>query len=144
MSLPKLWQIYQLLGDDRPVQVVSLPTPDNQVFVRMIPGDPTSAKWVEAKILQPPKLDEYLRLPLYVQLAKVSGTGGFPRDMLRREHAWPADSNLSIEDWSRASGPDEITIYRVTRKAREPWRVPRWLSYGWHIEHQGTFEVTYQ
>jgi hypothetical protein len=138
MSLPKLWQIYQLFGDDRPVQAVSLPTPAGEVFVRMSPGDPTSAKWVAEKRLQLPKLDEYLRLPLHVQLAKVSGTGNFPRDMLRREHAWPVDPDLDLADVSIAM------IYRLTRNPREPWRIPRWLSYGWHLEHQATFEVTYQ
>jgi hypothetical protein len=131
----KLWQIYLL--NKRPVQVVSHPTPSNEIFVRMIPGDSTSARWVKLRDLDPPDLSEYLKLPLHTQVAKVSGTGNFPMDMLRAERAWPCDPDIDLEN---ANG---IRIFRLTRKPREPWRVPRWQSYGWTVEHEGSFEVTY-
>jgi hypothetical protein len=135
----KPWQIW--LWNKRPVQVVSHPTPHRMIIVRMIPGDPTTLREVKCNELEIPPIEEadLIERPwkMRVQYAKVSGTGHFPTDMLRKERAFPVDFNLDLQDTK-----DELMIFRLTKNPREPWNNSRWQSFGWRIEHFGTYEVS--
>lgn len=76
-SDPRPFEVWVLLPERRPVEVVSLPTPDGRVFVRLELGDATSATWVSRSSLEEIALegsalearDRFLEMDRRVELA---------------------------------------------------------------------------
>ena len=117
---------------------------DEEINVRMIPGDPCSMKTVSTADLvrhvEPPK-------SLWVQFGEVRGSGQFPWDMLRYDRCWPVNFDLSFDDHGRCSiemkshldleddGRNRLFIARVadTKKAASTWTYGRWGSFLWSV-----------
>jgi hypothetical protein len=130
----------QILTSLRPriVEVVSYPTPNETIMVRMVPGEPTTVKKVYVAELTPCK-----RKYRYVYLARVIGFT-FPEDMVFYDNAALYDHRLpecgeenpilGYADGLRV--PDEgLIVYKLSSAKRvKPWTYGRWQSYSCWIE----------
>ena len=79
---------------------------------------------------------------LYVFNFAVRGSGQFPYDMLRYDHAWPAweeESGYLAQDW--AADAREVCLRMASSHDKGP-NVDRWRSFGWAVTYiarvQGT------
>lgn len=66
----------------------------------------------------------------------VEGSGPFPLDMLRYDHAWPKTEG---RDSSRLATPENLEEYRTPRRvtlctaSETAPNVRRWDSFGWRV-----------
>lgn len=121
-------------------EVLSLPTPDNTLMVRMVPGDETTLREVPIAQLAP-----VINRPRYVHYATVRGGRRFPVDMLRYENAAPA--NFTIEsngvfDVAVPTVPDDrLIVAYASDEAQPQWTSARWRSFGWAIKHVHSMKI---
>jgi len=74
----KPWNWATIVGQTDPVEIVSYPDEDDRVFVRMVVGDPTSAKWVPLSSIAAfsPDRHEWRADPVYA--AQYAHAAGYP------------------------------------------------------------------
>jgi hypothetical protein len=119
----------------RTVEVLSYPTPDDTIMVRMVPGDPTTLREVKVDDLEPRARQRYCRI------ARVRCRFDFPEDMLRYDDAALCDPDQS-EDF-RTDAP--VLIYRLTDYKRGTcWTEGRWASFSASIEQVATCDLRAQ
>lgn len=58
----------------------------------------------------------------------VEGRGEFPMDMLRREHAWPTDTESALT--IPAEGKRRVSVTAQMMRYVTP---ARWASFGWNV-----------
>lgn len=122
-------------------QVISRPTSEETIMVRMVPGDATTMKEIEMSKLSPPNGP----VGKYIHYAEVFGSFGFPVDMLRYDHAAPVNFTLVEGELGRIeavpNGGDgapyegKLVIAKLSsKKNHNPWTEARWASFGWQIK----------
>lgn len=123
---------YSIIG-----QVLSLPTPDSTVMVRMVPDRPGTLAEVPLARVQTIAGSRYDR----VSYATVSGMGQFPEDMLRYDRAVPVNFKVeSTEHGPRAvidrlHGSSEFIVAKVMeRGSRIDFTDARWSSFLWNVK----------
>lgn len=64
----------------------------------------------------------------------VTGSGAFPMDMLRRDQAWPSETDdaLRIEHAARTTFATPPVSVRLIGLGLTP---ERWQSFGWNVSH---------
>ena len=122
-------------------QVVSLPTPEKTIMVRMVPGNPTSMKELPVERIVESRITKKYK---YVQYAQVGGNGSFPVDMLRYDFATPVNFTLAEDETGHVfaelddDSGDALIIARCTHLKSGgqggPWTAGRWNSFGWSVQ----------
>jgi len=76
----------------------------------------------------------------YLQVAKVTGVGIFPLDMLRRDCCYPRGSDdvseLHRSVVERAPNLISVTVSRTVQYANDEWNARRWASFGWRLREE--------
>lgn len=110
----------------RLVEVISRPTPDNTIMVRMVPGEPTTMLEVKLGELHSRAQNRYLHI------ARVTTGFVFPEDMLRYDNAALYDHTLP-EDGGDDRGlpvpPEGLLVYTDSANRKNPWTLDRWNSF---------------
>ena len=81
---------------------------------------------------------------LYQRTFAVRGSGPFPFDMLRYDHAWPADEQASIIIDADSISSKRVVRLRMATPTDHGPTARRWLSFGWTVCESLTshFETT--
>lgn len=119
----------------RVVEVISMPYFDfdrgHLIQVRMVPGEPTTATAVRTSDLKP-----YDRTARYCHIAEVT-PGSMPiDDMLRYDCAATYDYQTAVGEMV-----GKVVVYAVSERARPPWTMARWESFGCTVRHVLTREL---
>lgn len=127
------WAIVEVQLDGRSVfgELVSFPTHDRTIMVRLIPGDPNSLTEVPLSTI----LRTSARMK-WVHYAEVSGNFGFPSDMLRYDNCHPVNFTIGLDDAPILSDgwpPGSALMVAATgsTRSRSPFTLARWQSFSW-------------
>jgi hypothetical protein len=135
----KPWQLVYVDKDDQERafigETVSMPTLDDTIMVRTVPGHPGTAIEV--------RLDQVELVPAgswWVHYACIEGKRKhFPADMLRSDQCIPVSF---IVEWDEARGAhaakteqptDMLVVAQVNQRRYGQWTPGRWRSFNWGI-----------
>jgi hypothetical protein len=125
-------------------QIISRPTPEGTVMVRMVPDDPaTMMEWPITNIAQ---TDLKWR---WVSYAEVHGKSYFPVDMLRYDFCTPVNfrlekrkGTLSILEPVLNDGENKLIVATCSMyKGGGDWHGARWASFGWTLNRLQTIKI---
>jgi hypothetical protein len=134
------YQLATILNTDiskrrRVVQIISRPTPENTIMVRMVPGEPTTMIQLPIEGIEHVNEKKPLSFPEpYLHVAEVDcNRMVFAEDMLRYDNAFLFDHTLNEESEDRPDKP--VHVYRLFRaRTISPWTIKRWNSFGMSIK----------
>lgn len=134
------YQLATILNTDiskrrRVVQIISKPTPDNTIMVRMVPGEPTTMIQLPIEGIEHVNEKKPLTLAFpYLHVAEVDCSGMvFPEDMLRYDNAALFDHTMIEQSGQRQT--EKVHVYCFARnRTTLPWTVKRWESFGAFIK----------
>lgn len=121
---------------NRTVEIISYPF-GNKVNVRLVPMEPTTLKEVSVSQIQAHPILSKCERPRFVHLARVTGTGFFPINLLKFEGAWFFDdekAGLLNPMEARFRHPTEIIIFKLCCDRKPMWHTDRWSSMDWKLE----------
>lgn len=129
-----VWVQHELYGHVG--EVLSRPTPELTLMVRMVPGEPGTLK--EMPIAQLRLMETRIHA---IQYAIVEGRTAFPIDMLRYENAAPLnfDPETKVID-PRFGHGSNLVLARAVNHKWKPWTSARWASFGWQLYEPFTSE----
>jgi len=129
----KPWAIVEVQLDGRVVigELVSMPTHDQTIMVRLVPNDPNSLTEVPIHTI----LRTAARYK-WVHYAIVKGNFGFPTDMLRYDSCEPVNFTIELDGSTKPKGDwpaDSLCIVAAcsTTRSRSPFTPDRWASFSW-------------
>jgi len=84
------------------------------------------------------KTTEKKPMTIHTSHRTATGTGAFPLDMLRYDHAWPASSDdaAAIAATFRPGFKAHPVTIRITNNGPNhhgEWNPQRWASFGWKL-----------
>jgi hypothetical protein len=131
--------VYRFVG-----QVLSLPTTEQTIMVRTVPGLPGSLIEVPLSSLK-----RLTSKPKKVQYCVVKGDGTFPTDMLRYDSCCPVNFQLIPGDYGSKvemlpgfEGQPLMVAKACLPSLSKYWTPERWASFGWAIKLHATEVIT--
>lgn len=122
----------------RIVEVISMPTPEGTIMVRMVPGDPSTLREVLMSTLT------MIPKERYCYIARVLCNGyKFPEDMLRYDRAafYDADKDEAKDKSVTSYTHEEVLIYTIGTRRQPSWTAARWRSFGVSILHVRVYDM---
>lgn len=82
------------------------------------------------------KMSRKIATNRYLQLARVTGRGAFPLDMLRYDACHPrtGDDVSALHATFQERGTRSVVVCRFSQTASEAWTSDRWFSFGWALQ----------
>ncbi len=104
-----------------------LPTFDNGIKCRMVPGYPTTIEELDILNLRPMVKSE--KKYRYIHVAEIHvNLGIFPEDMLRYDNAALFDHRQQEDDYRPEIG-QSVLVYKLTKSPTPDWTFKRWSSF---------------
>lgn len=117
----------------RTVEIISYPF-EGKVNIRMVPMEPTTLKTVSMNQIQPHPFLSKCERAKFMHVAKVTGRGFFPTNMLKLEGGWflEDEKSCSINPLeAKFQHPTEILVYKVDCDRKAVWYTDRWSNLDW-------------